>query len=219
MAWCIYLFVLLFSVLCGSITIGFFAKEGVNCNLIATKENVLQPVKVFFEQGLDQKFRQPSGTGIDFSMFEDKELKEESPEGVYPLMVKAEVCPLNNDELEANSTGNAQITLAVFDKKMNDKYLARVMKQILWVNSTRYELQEIYGIGNSVEVESDENDSGKECVICLSEPRDTTVLPCRHMVNRNTNTLFSKIHVPFIYKKITIFSIDDILDNEDTNIS
>ena len=22
---------------------------------------------------------------------------------------------------------------------------------------------------------------GRECVICLSEPRDTTVLPCRHM--------------------------------------
>lgn len=23
--------------------------------------------------------------------------------------------------------------------------------------------------------------AGAECVICLSEPRDTTVLPCRHM--------------------------------------
>ncbi|KAJ9178135.1 hypothetical protein P3X46_010044 [Hevea brasiliensis] len=160
----------------GSITIGFLAKEGANCDVIATK-----PVKVSFEQGLDQKFRQPSGTGIDFSMVEDAELKKEGAEGVYPLMVKAEVCPSNNDELEANSSGNSQITLAVFDKKMNDKYIVRVMKQILWVNSTRYELQEIYGIGNSLEVESDENDSGKECVICFSEPRDTTVLPCRHM--------------------------------------
>ena len=60
------------------------------------------------------------------------------------------------------------------------------MKQILWVNETRYELQEIYGIGNSVDGDDDSaddaNDPGKECVICLSEPRDTTVLPCRHMV-------------------------------------
>ena len=58
----------------------------------------------------------------------------------------------------------------------------KVVKQILWVNGMRYELQEIYGIGNSVESDVDGNDPGKECVICLSEPRDTTVLPCRHMV-------------------------------------
>ncbi|KDP44064.1 hypothetical protein JCGZ_05531 [Jatropha curcas] len=165
----------------GRITVAFFAKEGENCNLTATKEDMLKPVSISFEQGLGQKFRQPSGMGIDFSMFEDVELKKEDAEGVYPLMVKAEARHLNNDELGTNSTGNSQITLAVFDKKENDKYFVRVIKQILWVNSTRYELQEIFGIGNSVEVESDENDSGKECVICLSEPRDTTVLPCRHM--------------------------------------
>ncbi|XP_065867614.1 probable E3 ubiquitin-protein ligase LOG2 [Euphorbia lathyris] len=168
----------------GSITVAFFAKEGVDCNLVATKENMLQPVAISFEQGLGQKFRQPSGTGIDFSMFQESELKEEI-DGVYPLMVKAdshsEAQPSNNDGSEVTSTGNSQITLAVFDKKENDKYMVRVMKQILWVSGTRYELQEIYGIGNSVEVESDENDSGKECVICLSEPQDTTVLPCRHM--------------------------------------
>ena len=45
------------------------------------------------------------------------------------------------------------------------------------------ERQESYGIGNSVEGEVDANDPGKECVICLSELRDTTVLPCRHMVH------------------------------------
>lgn len=50
------------------------------------------------------------------------------------------------------------------------------------MNGIRYELQEIYGIGNTVDGdELDGNDPGKECVICLSEPRDTTVLPCRHM--------------------------------------
>ncbi|XP_050211601.1 probable E3 ubiquitin-protein ligase LUL2 [Mercurialis annua] len=165
----------------GSITVAFFAKEGEDCNLIATKENVLQPVTVSFEQGIGQKFRQPSGMGIDFSMFDGVELMEENAHGVFPLMMKANAHTSNNDGSEANATGNSQITLAVFDKKEEDKYLVRVMKQILWVNGTRYELQEIYGIGNSVDVESDGNDSGKECVICLTEPRDTAVLPCRHM--------------------------------------
>ncbi|EEF32097.1 mahogunin, putative [Ricinus communis] len=163
------------------ITVAFFAKEGEDGNLVATKEHLLQSVTVCFEQGLGQKFRQPSEIGIDFSMFEETELKKEGADGVYPLMVKAQACPLNTDGAESNPNGNSQITLAVFDKKEEDKYLVRVMKQILWANGTRYELQEIYGIGNSVEVESNSSDSGKECVICLSEPRDTTVLPCRHM--------------------------------------
>jgi E3 ubiquitin-protein ligase MGRN1 len=25
------------------------------------------------------------------------------------------------------------------------------------------------------------DESSKECVICMSEPRDTTVMPCRHL--------------------------------------
>lgn len=75
----------------------------------------------------------------------------------------------------------AQTTSCVLDLKDND-YCVRVLKQIIWVEGVRYELQEIYGIesvdgGGGI----DSSDFGKECVICLSEQRDTTVLPCRHM--------------------------------------
>ncbi|OWM69725.1 probable E3 ubiquitin-protein ligase LOG2 [Punica granatum] len=166
----------------GSITVVFFAKEGDNCNLIPTKE-MLPPVTVHFQQGLSQKFQQPPGTGIDFSKFKEKELLIDGETEVYPLAVKAEASSLNGGS-EGNPTpesrNNLQITQVTFEKEKSD-YKARVMKQILWVNGMRYELQEIYGIGNSVEGDVDGNDIGKECVICLSEPRDTTVLPCRHM--------------------------------------
>ncbi|KAK1289714.1 putative E3 ubiquitin-protein ligase LOG2 [Acorus calamus] len=169
----------------GSITVFFFAKEGFDCNLTSTKEKVLEPITVSFKGGLGQKFRQPPGTGIDFSMFEEQELRKEGEMEVYPLAVKAEACPPNDNGLtgENQKLGglNSQITQAVFEKKENGEYHVKVVKQILWVNGTRYELQEIYGIGNSVDGEFDGNDPGKECVICLSEPRDTTVLPCRHM--------------------------------------
>lgn len=165
----------------------FFAKEGVDCNLTPTKESLFPPVTVNFQQGLAQKFRQPSGTGIDFSMFEEAVLSKEGEMDVYPLAVKAEALADNpntptegNTKTEPGST-NSQITQAVFEKEKGE-YQVRVVKQILWVNRMRYELQEIYGIGNSVESDFDGNDPGKECVICLSEPRDTAVLPCRHMV-------------------------------------
>ncbi|XP_022934614.1 probable E3 ubiquitin-protein ligase LOG2 [Cucurbita moschata] len=167
----------------GSITIFFFAKEGEDCNLTPVKEDILQPVTVHFEQGLGQKFRQPSGTGIDFSKFEESEFLKVNDTDVYPLAVKAEASTDSQtgpDGTLVPEPMNAQITQAVFEKDKGE-YQARVLKQILWVNGMRYELQEIYGIGNSVEGEVDGNDPGKECVICLSEPRDTTVLPCRHM--------------------------------------
>lgn len=163
----------------------FFAKEELNCNLTAVKADLIKPVTVSFKEGLGQKFRQPSGTGIDFSAFEDSELLKQGGMEVYPLAVKAEtilsVDPPSEGGDQKIKTPNSQITQAVFEKKESGDYQVRVVSQILWVNGTRYELQEIYGIGNSVEGDGDANDPGKECVICLSEPRDTTVLPCRHM--------------------------------------
>ncbi|KAL2933137.1 putative E3 ubiquitin-protein ligase LOG2 [Bienertia sinuspersici] len=167
----------------GSITVIFFAKEGEDCKLTPTKESVLPPVIVHFEQGLGQNFRQPSGTGIDFSMFEEAELLREGDIDVYPLAIKADACPpaeTGADGEPVPGSINSQITQVVFEKDKGE-YKVKVLKQILWVSGMRYELQEIYGIGNSVESDFDANDPGKECVICLSEPRDTTVLPCRHM--------------------------------------
>ncbi|KAJ4893235.1 putative E3 ubiquitin-protein ligase LOG2 [Raphanus sativus] len=171
----------------GRITVIFFAKESEECVLTATKEDVLPPITMDFEVGLGQKFKQPSGTGIDFSVFEDSELFKTAEADVYPLAVKAEAvaaAPPSGDGEESLGSKNAQITQAVYEKDKGEIKI-RVVKQILWVNETRYELQEIYGIGNSVDGDDDSaddaNDPGKECVICLSEPRDTTVLPCRHM--------------------------------------
>ncbi|XP_022767347.1 probable E3 ubiquitin-protein ligase LOG2 [Durio zibethinus] len=167
----------------GRMTVILFAKEGHDCTLTPMKESILPPVTVPFEQGLGQKFRQPSGTGIDFSMFEESELLKVDQIDIYHLAVKAEALPVNQNGSDGNQVSgamNSQITQAVFEKEKGE-YQTRVLKQILWVNGMRYELQEIYGIGNSVDNDVDANDPGKECVICLSEPRDTTVLPCRHM--------------------------------------
>ena len=59
------------------------------------------------------------------------------------------------------------------------------MKQKILVGGQIYELQEIYGLeSRSVPAppgaDQDPN-FGKECVICMVEPKDTAVLPCRHM--------------------------------------
>lgn len=165
----------------GRVTIVFFAKEGDGCDTTPVKESLLKPVTVQFQEGLGQNFRQPFGTGIDFSMYDETELLKQDEMVMYPLAVKAESAPVNQNGSDGNpGSMNCQITQAVFEKEKGG-YQVRVVKQILWVNGVRYVLQEIYGIGNSIDGNFDENDPGKECVICLSEPRDTTVLPCRHM--------------------------------------
>ncbi|XP_011094673.1 probable E3 ubiquitin-protein ligase LOG2 isoform X2 [Sesamum indicum] len=160
-----------------SITILFFAKEGEDCCLTPMKENLHPPITVHFRQGLAQKFKQPSGTGIDLSAFHERELSKNSDKNVYPLAVMAEALPSGKPD---SVYPNSQITQAVFEKDKGE-YHVKVVKQILWVTGMRYELQEIYGIGNTVEDDFDGNDPGKGCVICLSEAPDTTVLPCRHM--------------------------------------
>ena len=80
------------------------------------------------------------------------------------------------------SRTQTQTTYATLLKKEDGSYAVQVVKQKIWVEGVSYELQEIFGIENcSTGMPLDDESSGKECVVCLSEPRDTTVLPCRHM--------------------------------------
>lgn len=173
----------------------FFAKEGQDSNPVSTKDDVVKPVSTPFEQGLGQKFKQPSGTGIDPSILDEAKVTKEGDAEIFPLIVKVDACLPEHCESEASQTGNCQITMAMFGKKEKGEYYVQVLKQILWVNGMKYVLQEIYGIGNAVNGDVDKDDLGKECVICLSEPRDTTVLPCRHMVCRETP--FYNLIIPF----------------------
>lgn len=169
------------------------------------KESLHPPIIVNFEQGLAQKFKQPSGTGIELSVFEEGELSKDGDMEIYPLAVKAEASSDNQSGNSDSGSSNSQITQAVFEKDKGE-YHVRVVKQILWVNGMRYELQEIFGIGNSVEGEFDVNDPGKECVICLSEPRDTTVLPCRHMVSSLSRSFSeSKLLLTYLFLYLSIF--------------
>jgi E3 ubiquitin-protein ligase MGRN1 len=78
-----------------------------------------------------------------------------------------------------------QTTYAVLKKEEEGHWGLQVLKQKIWVKGVSYELQEIYGMEqNRAQANSSvraEDVDGRECVICMSAERDTTVLPCRHM--------------------------------------
>ena len=185
-----------------SISIFFRAREGPDFSLIAHTHR-FQPVRVPFEKGLAQKFVQPSGSGVKLSAFELSDLLEVKDE-VYPLVLRAETSESSRTTRNENSIiidtkvvgaplpkhVGAQTTNCILEEKEGE-FSVKVIKQIIWVEGTRYELQEIYGI-ETVDGGINSNEFGKECVVCLSEPRDTTVLPCRHMVKYHQISLLRK---------------------------
>ncbi|XP_051145273.1 probable E3 ubiquitin-protein ligase LUL4 [Andrographis paniculata] len=170
----------------GSITIFYFAKEGENCKFSPVYPEIV-PVKIPFQKGLGQKFCQPSGTGLDFGFFDTDDLSKPSPgDDIYPLVISAESSKPSGDEVEhsreqVNTSPHAQITQAIIEKKDGGNFKVKVVKQILWIDGDRYELREIFGISNSEEAAVSDVESGKECVICMTEVKNTAVLPCRHM--------------------------------------
>jgi len=121
----------------------------------------------------------------------EPDLSKES-EPTWPICIRLE-CVVPDEALEDHSLSTlpvgcgmqnwiqSQTTYATFKVKSDNAYGAKVHKQKIWVRGTAYELQEIYGLENANNRSTTGDDIGRECVICMSEPRDTTLLPCRHM--------------------------------------
>jgi len=89
----------------------------------------------------------------------------------FPVVIMLQTCEDNPNRVQSQST------FATFKSNGDATLAISVVKQKIQVQGNAYELQEIYGI------EQGQNDAenSKECVICMSSPKDTTVLPCRHM--------------------------------------
>ncbi|GKV19535.1 hypothetical protein SLEP1_g29779 [Rubroshorea leprosula] len=173
----------------GSITIFYFAKEESKCRFVPLFPEVYAAVRVPFQKGLGQRFQQPSGTGINLGFFDLDELSKPSgAEDVFPIVISAETflpSHSSNEHLDnpvSSTSTHMQITQSVIEKNNSNSFQVKVVRQILWIDGVRYELRDLYGIASSAPEEGfEDSDPGKECVICMTEPKDTAVLPCRHM--------------------------------------
>uniref|UniRef100_A0AAX7TYG2 E3 ubiquitin-protein ligase n=1 Tax=Astatotilapia calliptera TaxID=8154 RepID=A0AAX7TYG2_ASTCA len=123
---------------------------------------------VHYKRGVSQQFSMPSFK-IDFSEWKEEDLNFDLDRGVFPMVIQAVVDEGDGKSLELHRT-NTNIDSV---KKGT-------------VDRVSYLLQEIYGIENKNNQETkpsdDENsDNSNECVVCLSDLRDTLILPCRHL--------------------------------------
>lgn len=170
----------------GSITIYYFAKEEADRRVVPLFPETYVPIKIPFRKGLHQEFRQPSGTGIDLRFFGVDDLSiPSSRDDVFPIIISADTCltPYIVDDrsyLLAHTLPQMQINQVVLAKNHEGQFVPKVIRQLLWTDDTCYELREIYGLGKSGPGFND-NASGKDCVVCMTEPKDIALLPCRHM--------------------------------------
>ncbi|XP_038845141.1 probable E3 ubiquitin-protein ligase MGRN1 isoform X1 [Salvelinus namaycush] len=134
---------------------------------------------VHYKRGVSQHFSLPSFK-IDFTDWKEEDLNFELDRGVFPMVIQAVV-----DEGD-DCLGHAHVLLAAFERHVDGSFSVKPLKQKQIVDRVSYLLQEIYGIENKNNQETkpseDENsDNSNECVVCLSDLRDTIILPCRHL--------------------------------------
>uniref|UniRef100_A0A8D0GQJ0 E3 ubiquitin-protein ligase n=1 Tax=Sphenodon punctatus TaxID=8508 RepID=A0A8D0GQJ0_SPHPU len=149
------------------------------------KDNSLQSETVHYKRGVCQQFCLPSHT-VDPSEWAEEELGFDLDREVYPMVVHAVV-----DEGDEH-IGHCHVLLATFEKHADGSFCVKPLKQKQVVDGVSYLLQEIYGIENkyntqdSKVAEDEVSDNSAECVVCLSDVRDTLILPCRHLCLCNT---------------------------------
>eukprot|EP01026_Neomeris_dumetosa_P020824 TRINITY_DN1841_c0_g1_i11.p1 TRINITY_DN1841_c0_g1~~TRINITY_DN1841_c0_g1_i11.p1 ORF type:complete len:378 (-),score=50.75 TRINITY_DN1841_c0_g1_i11:604-1737(-) len=145
---------------------------------------------------------------LDLNLLNRETIGDLIGKDTYPIIIRIE-CLLDSQSNDTHTLSElrpgdpipkwvqAQTSYTILhcDTRNNNKWDAQVVKQKIWVNGSAYVLQDLYGIEGGVSQSSDVHDSsgknttggqdddlenGHECVICLTAPKDTAVLPCRH---------------------------------------
>merc|ERR1719203_225104 len=95
----------------------------------------------------------------------------------------ADVLPIVVSLSADNMQSVMQLTLTVPTTRgaVGEELTCQMLKQKVCVKGHEYTLQEVYGLADMGQDSHDESAVGEPCVICLTDPRNTAVLPCRHL--------------------------------------
>eukprot|EP00923_Selenidium_pygospionis_P060090 GHVN01105782.1.p1 GENE.GHVN01105782.1~~GHVN01105782.1.p1 ORF type:complete len:323 (-),score=32.03 GHVN01105782.1:105-1073(-) len=175
------------------IVVYFLAKQDVD----RERDNVVKfnghtCFRRLYTDGMKQTYR-----SRDDECFDLEEVSEETldrytlPGGAHFVieLTQASTPSLTRPDGQAAPVCTGQITYASI-KRQGPLWGISNEKQCVRSGKMLYEVQAVYGIGSdnpSSGEQPKEDDApgadvnGRECVICLTEERDTAVLPCRHM--------------------------------------
>lgn len=140
-----------------------------------------------YKRGSNQQFVQSLNV-FDPSLYSDVDLiyraidENGDFDPLTPLPVVIQCVALEGDEPRQSHS-----LLAIVERNHDNTFSLKPLKQKIFVDGLCYLLQEIYGIENKNVMrecypQDDEiEDNSSECVICMSDARDTLILPCRHL--------------------------------------
>ncbi|XKL65847.1 hypothetical protein PGB90_009267 [Kerria lacca] len=174
-----------------SIRIYYFCTEEITCSGITyySKDEKLTSDLYYYKRGCNQQFVQ-SDHIFDPSLYSDEDLFYNIEKDTIPVAIQCIALEGSEVYLTLNLLADghqSHTTIAIIERHADNSYSLKALKQKLFIDGLCYLLQEIYGIENKVnewnklEVNEEIEDGGLECVICMSEMRDTLILPCRHL--------------------------------------
>ncbi|KAI9220282.1 hypothetical protein BC828DRAFT_383918 [Blastocladiella britannica] len=107
---------------------------------------------------------------------------------MYPIVIT--ISASSNDAFNGNGAATVateQWTYVALDPRDLE---VRIVKQKLWLGNVGMLLQEIYGFadtdavappGSPTAQPGDDSHQMPECIVCMADPKDTILLPCRHL--------------------------------------
>ncbi|TMS36936.1 hypothetical protein L596_003988 [Steinernema carpocapsae] len=157
------------------VQIHFLAKEIVSGNTVQIAlrhSNIRSSEKFYFQTGASQLFDKfifyPEDYDISMLRYESGQF--------FPVVIEVRTTEYGLQE-------QVQTTLASVEQSTDYSQILvlKPLKQKLIVDGVTYLLQEIFGIENKDYDSSAIDENGSECIICMSDVRDTVILPCRHL--------------------------------------
>lgn len=147
-----------------------------------------RPAKTKFSAGMSQTYRQKEGKGLDVRQFTTADMTYKKGDKQYPIVIRLEAFYPQDTHIPENMRVRSQVTFASLTIAEGVHEPQIIAQQVL-VGGTIYRIQDLYGIGSGDVTATKENvqedgfkvDTGHECVICLTEPCNTAVLPCNHL--------------------------------------